>query len=167
MRTATYADHRVADEVALARELACQARGCPLPWTIDTGGSRLCSAHATALPREWPAITERLLWKMADAAQRAGAAPAPTARGPLAAATLRASPEQVAALRATRDEIAGVPTLERLTRRWLELRERERAGERLTRPQADAWRAGLRLGPEADAWAPAWFERAPQSRRND
>jgi hypothetical protein len=47
---------------------------------------------------------------------------------------------------------------------WVALRERERAGKRLTPYQADAWRAGLRLPEDADAWAPAWFEREKETR---
>jgi hypothetical protein len=168
VNAATFADHRTADEVTVARGLACQARGCPMPWTIDSGGSRLCSAHAGALPREWPAITERLLWQESDRARRAAAAPAPVARGPLAAARLRPSAEQIAALRACRDEAAATAeTSPRalLTDRWLALRERERAGQSITQFQADAWRAALRMAENADAWAPAWFER-PADRPN-
>lgn len=165
MTTPTFADHRIADEVAVAQAIACQARGCPRPWTVDLDGSRLCSAHAAALPRDWPGITERLLWKEADAARRAAAAPAPEARGPLAQARLRASPEQLASLQAPR--AAAAESAERsprqaITARWLELRERERAGkQRLTPYQAEAWRIALRVPLDADAWAPAWFERGP------
>lgn len=164
MTTPTFADHRAADESTLARELACQARRCPRRWSVNVDGSLLCAAHAAAPPRDWPGITESLLWKEADAAQRAAAAPAPERRGPLAAAKVRASPEQIAALqgpRAAALESAQRPQRQAMLAHWLALRERERAGvEKLNPYQADAWRIALKLEPGCDAWEPAWFERA-------
>lgn len=159
MGAPNHADHRRADEVNEARARACQARGCPRVWSIDTGGSHLCTAHATAVPHDWPAITERLLWLDAEAARRNAAHPPPEERGPLACALVPPTPDQVAALRAARDAIAERPRGNLVTSRWLELRSRERAGETLTRYQAEAWRAGLRLDGAAAAWTPAWFER--------
>lgn len=165
MTTPTFADHRIAEEVTLARELACQARRCPRRWSVNVDGSLLCTAHAAAPPRDWPGITESLLWKEADAAQRAAAAPAPERRGPLAAAKVRASPEQIAALKARRAaavELAEQSPRQRMLDHWLALRERERADRReLNSFQADAWRIALKLEPGCDAWEPAWFERPP------
>ncbi len=47
--------------------LDCSAHGCPLKWSVSNG-SHLCSYHAWAEPKEWPAITEALQrsgpWKL-------------------------------------------------------------------------------------------------------
>lgn len=159
MSAATFADHRVADEVADARAFACQARGCPRAWSIDIGGAKVCSAHAGAMPREWPAITERVVWEDGERARSAGSAPPDRERGPLARACTRPTAEQWAAIRAQRAAMGEHSPRQTALAAWLALREREREGKKpLTRFQADAWRIGLKVGLHEDCWAPAWFE---------
>ena len=152
----TFRDHRVADECQEAWMANCAARGCPRPWSSHVGKDRLCTRHAGRPPKEWPAITEQLLWEDAERARAA----APMQRGLLERYRTPPTPERIAALRAIG---AGIVQAHEsgespLRRRWLELRERERRGERLTRYQAEAWRAGLRLPPSAAPEASAWFE---------
>jgi hypothetical protein len=158
MSAATYTDHRIADEVADARAYSCQARGCPRAWSIDIGGAKVCSAHAGAMPREWPAITERIVWEDGERARTVGAAPPERERGPLARACTRPTPEQLAAIQAQRATMGDHSARQKALAAWLALRERERAREHLTRFQADAWRIGLKVDLHAGCWAPAWFE---------
>jgi hypothetical protein len=162
MTTPTHADHRRAEEALAARETMCSARGCPRAWTdnVGLGASRLCSRHAGREPREWPAITEQLLYEDAERAREL-AAQAPHGPGMLANYPVQPSDEQLAAVRACAEQLRsqvdeGPGAL--LRRRWLELRERERAGEVLSSYQAQAWRTALKLAPDAPADAWAWFE---------
>jgi hypothetical protein len=171
MTTPGYVDHRRAeqaiDELAIDRELACRANGCPLRWSAALGGMLLCSWHAPARPHEWPAITERLRIRQTQLAIERGAEPAPPPRGPLARHAGRPSREILEEMHARRSSIvagAAGTSYSRILEGWVALRERERTGKRLTPYQAAAWRAGLRLPEGADAWAPAWFEREKEPR---
>lgn len=162
----TFADHRRADAVlddqAIERALRCQARGCPRRWTVDDGGSLLCSTHAGKLPKDWPAITERIVWEETERARENAAAPAADRAGLFDQHPVPASPEKRAELdawaRAT--EAESIHRRRLVLARWLVLRERERAGEELTPYQREAWRVALHLEPGADVWARAWFEEA-------
>ena len=148
----TKRDQRVADEVgdeiAAEATLRCIADGCPSRWSVDAGRGRLCSAHAWAAARDWPAITDhaRALAEYGDP-QRADPVP-------VEAVTAREALTKLRAFLADRGRQSD-------PRRWAKrLRYIEqhrdgvmpRTGLRMTPAQREAWRAVL---PEHDEPAAA------------
>ena|SRR6187455_2377419 len=125
-------EQRVADEATRPGPEMCIAKGCPYPWSIQSGGRRCCSWHFRAEPVEWPRITQRLLDDEIEVARRP-----PRVFAPVNVAEVRA--------RLNALQIGSVPP-----RQWAyRLRERERTkGKKsLTGFQQDAWRVVL---PELD-----------------
>ena len=62
-------DQRTVAKFDQDRDQFCRAEGCPRWWSVKLEGkSPLCSAHAWADPRQWPAITQKLLDEDADKA---------------------------------------------------------------------------------------------------
>jgi hypothetical protein len=119
-------------------ELACEASGCPNRWTsrVDAGNGiglrRLCHAHSVAPPRLWSLITDAQLRAAADL-------PPELQREPVDAEAVAHEKARLATLRA---ELTARPTP--AARAWaIELRERERQGKTLTKPQRSAWREVL------------------------
>lgn len=54
-------DATQASEPPQRDHLLCNARGCPMPWSVDMGNGRLCSWHDCAPDREWPRIAAELV----------------------------------------------------------------------------------------------------------
>ena len=108
-------------------DLLCQAHGCPNRWAVDTG-SRLCSDHAWAEPHKWPQITQAQFHKRKPLVNTEPVKPMTQA-------------EKVATLHALRDMMKN-----RIDpKAWAyKLRDRENAGEELTRTQREAWRTALK-----------------------
>jgi len=133
-------DQGIADNIGpasgFAPEFMCSAHGCPNRWSVEGGGSghgRLCSAHAWADPHRWPEITQQQQWDEVERAQR------------------RAVPEQPRHVDHAR---VGAWLDRRVTnlrdnaesnpKAWaIRLRDRELAGEKLHRVEAEAWRVAL------------------------
>lgn len=140
-------DRAIADEVQRDRHLMCSALNCPNPWTVDAGGGRLCSAHARVAPHLWPQVTQEQIDAQTQMALQ-GAEPKPAPK-PVDYAAVREGMRQYLAKSRRQDAH---------NREWaLVLRERERAGERLTQAQRAMWRAalsvhghGLDLMPDVD-----------------
>ena len=104
----------------------CIAKGCPNRWAVDMG-SRLCSAHAWSQPHQWPRITEEQYQK-----------PSPEAKPAPRVYTLE---EKMKALQDLRNLLKQPQDM----KAWAhKLKAREKAGERLTSQQREAWRTALR-----------------------
>ena len=105
----------------------CKAKGCPNRWAVDMG-SRLCSAHAWSQPHQWPRITEEQYQK-----------PSPE---PKPASRVYTLEEKMKALQDLRDLFKQPQDM----KAWAhKLKAREKAGERLTSQQREAWRTALRV----------------------
>lgn len=139
MKPDSYRDRRIADSAAASidadRSLRCAARDCPNRWSVDMGEGRVCSAHAWADQRDWPAITEQQVRDDIDRIRR-GQVPEPAAP--------RLSPGEKVALLQRLREVVTQRTAATNPRAWaLALRDREHRGERLTPFQRQCWRDAL------------------------
>ena len=109
-----------------ANDSLCQAHGCPNRWAVDKG-SRLCSAHAWAEPHQWPKITEEQFRK-----------PRPEQKPTPKPYTLE---EKIKTL----NDLRNLFKQPQDPKAWAhKLRDRENAGEELTRTQREAWRTALK-----------------------
>lgn len=115
-------DAETVRELDADHTLMCRASGCPNRWTVDSGAP-LCSAHAWCDPVHWPQVTQEQLDAQLDRARRVESAPPSAKRWTHA--------EKTELLGRLRNSLRQRPP-----RDWVErLRDRERAGERLTAAQ--------------------------------
>jgi len=104
----------------------CIAKGCPNRWAVDMG-SRLCSAHAWSQSHQWPRITEEQYQK-----------PRPE---PTLAQKVYTPEEKIKTLQDLRNLLKQPQDM----KAWAhKLKSREKAGERLTSQQREAWRIALK-----------------------
>lgn len=130
-------DTRTADETDDERGLQCIAYGCPNRWSVDAGKGRLCSAHAWADAMQWPLISQQQTDAETERAFRAQ-----TPKRPAPPVTHE---QKLAIAQRLRDVLAQPAN----PREWAyRLRDRENAGEKLTRAQRECWRAAIRHQPE-------------------
>ena len=120
-------------------KIMCSARGCPNQWSLKS--DRLCYAHRDAERHTWPAVTDEQRRIIEDIAY-ANANPPP----PVAKVSTAEKREILARLRRVFDRVHDPLG-------WAKaLREREKAGDSLTRAQREMWRAAM---GEGDANIPA------------
>lgn len=112
-------------------KLMCQAHGCPNAWCVDMG-SKLCSAHAWSDPRSWPEITDRLqVAKLTKKPQK------------IVDAMPRWSMSQI---RMALEALKTVFKARSDPRQWARtLRDREAAGEPLSKLQRSMWRSVIKV----------------------
>jgi hypothetical protein len=137
----------------------CAAKGCPNRWSLSIGGEKgTCSAHAWALPREWPEITRQLLDGETDRALRNAVAESQPAPRPLG----RIERQQLMhRLRTMGSGQVG----RRQGKAWAEeLQQRHARGEKQTPAQVECWQGALGVVARAPAHLPteelAWDEAA-------
>ena len=108
--------------------LMCQAHRCPNRWSVDRG-SRLCSAHAWEEPHKWPQITESLFYKT-NSKQTDNLPPIKFTE-----AEKREVIQNLRQLSSTNQD----------QKQWAKvLRQKEQAGENLSKIQREAWRTALK-----------------------
>ena len=117
------------DDMTAEKSLMCRATECPQRWSV--GPQNLCSAHAWADPKEWPAITDRLLREFSKQTEN--------------------RPEQdypelsLSQKREILTSLSGVIKGQKDHKAWAKrLRDREANGEHLSSIQKAAWREALR-----------------------
>lgn len=119
--------------------LMCEAHGCPNRWSIDQGNGRLCSWHDRAPASQWPAVTQEQLDAEGDRA-RSRYLPAP----PVPRVDKRDVLQKLAEF--SQRMRTSVPS-----RQWAyDMRERERAGVRLTQAQREMMHGALQGQPEGE-----------------
>jgi hypothetical protein len=125
-------DTKIADSAGVDPGLMCPAHGCPNRWNVEGVRGRACAAHYWADRAEWPRVTEDV--------QRAEVQRAlDKANEPLPVALTR---KQRSAILGKLSEIGSTPRSAAHT--WAyDLRDRHRAGARLTPAQVTAFSAVL------------------------
>ena len=120
-------------------KIMCSARGCSNQWSLKS--DRLCYAHRDAERHNWPAVTDEQRRIIEDIAY-ANANPPP----PVAKVSIAEKREILDRLRKLFDRVQDPLG-------WAKtLRDREKAGDSLTRAQREMWRAAM---GEGDANIPA------------
>ena len=140
-------DERIADDSSVSLQLMCKVDGCPNRWSyaeglIGEGIRGICSAHHAAPSHEWEAVTQHEQFASYERARQA-AMPKPAPR-------FINRDERLAVLQRLK---AGILGANEPGRAWAyRLKEREEAGEKLTRAQQQTWRQALegRLVTEAE-----------------
>lgn len=136
-------DPREASSAIDDRSLMCQAKGCPNRWAVDFGEGRLCSAHSRSASHLWPQITQEQLDAETDRAWQRSQRFEPPPVPPMSRADKRAALSHLASVGAQLGRIN--------PRDWAHaLRDRERAGERLTDLQRKSWRSVIGTHQDLD-----------------
>ena len=136
----------VADSLHGDREFMCQARDYPSEWSVKTEEHRLCTHHAFKQPHEWPPITDKLLQLQAQG------------RLPTFASAARRIPPSAGGWMSDDDKLRAINEIRAMLhnsqakdpKAWARrLRDREEAGEKLSKIQKAYWREALRSHDDA------------------
>lgn len=119
----------IEQDMEQSRKLMCQSHNCPNVWSVDAGNGRLCSAHAWADPIDWGRITASIN------ARRI------TALNPSQKPVKPVSDEEK---RSIVNQFRRLMNEKKNFKQWAyNLKERELAGEELSKIQMKYWRIAL------------------------
>jgi len=117
--------------------LLCTARDCPMEWTSDFDG-RLCTYHAATDPREWPRVTAGL-----QSQEHLGTLPS---FAKLQNREVQDTGERLTAQQKREAVLMLGKPFAKDPKAWAHrLRDREQAGDVLSKVQREAWRTALKI----------------------
>lgn len=123
-------DQRIVEDAQAEDKLMCQAHNCPNRWSVDAGQGKLCSAHAWADPMDWGAVTSQIHSRQLMGIQKRYEEPVKR----------MTAEEKLAVLENLKTVLKGPKD----PKAWAhKLRQREGAGESLSRIQKSMWRDAL------------------------